>query len=99
MTLRALIIASPLFALTACVGYPTLDDGDEPGIPPELNTDCGASDRDFLLGQSISEVSTETLAEYVRVIRPGDAVTRDYRIGRLNIDLDHTDTIVRLWCG
>ncbi|MBV7407571.1 I78 family peptidase inhibitor [Maritimibacter sp. DP1N21-5] len=35
----------------------------------------------------------------LRVIRPGDAVTRDYREGRLNIDLDAGSRITRIWCG
>lgn len=35
----------------------------------------------------------------LRVIRPGDPVTRDYRQDRLNIDLDEADVITRIWCG
>ena len=35
----------------------------------------------------------------LRVIRPGDAVTKDYREDRLNIDLDAKDRITRIWCG
>ena len=38
-------------------------------------------------------------AKTVRVIRPGMAVTMDYRTDRLNIDLDEKDVITRLHCG
>ena len=35
----------------------------------------------------------------LRIIRPGDAVTKDFREDRLNIDLGETDVIARIWCG
>lgn len=35
----------------------------------------------------------------LRIIRPGDAVTEDYRTDRLNIDLDDAEVITRIWCG
>lgn len=35
----------------------------------------------------------------LRVIRPGDAVTRDYRLNRLNISLDETDLVTKFYCG
>jgi|GEM_PF-925314 len=35
----------------------------------------------------------------VRVIRPDTAVTRDYRIDRLNLSLDDQDVVTKLYCG
>lgn len=35
----------------------------------------------------------------VRVIRPGEPVTMDYRANRLNVELDDGDGIVRIFCG
>ena len=35
----------------------------------------------------------------VRTIRPGDAVTMDYRVDRLNVELDEAGRITRLRCG
>ena len=35
----------------------------------------------------------------VRWVRPGDAVTTDYRAGRLNLILDETDRVAALRCG
>lgn len=60
---------------------------------------CGAGARLYLVGQRASEVDMDTLARNVRVIRPGDAVTEDYRPDRLNLDLDANDVILRPWCG
>lgn len=35
----------------------------------------------------------------VRVIRPGMAVTRDYRLDRLNVHLDDSDVVTAIDCG
>lgn len=35
----------------------------------------------------------------MRLIRPGTAVTKDYRPNRLNIDLDDQDRVTRVYCG
>lgn len=35
----------------------------------------------------------------IRVIRPGTMVTRDYRIDRLNVDLDAKDVVTKIYCG
>lgn len=35
----------------------------------------------------------------IRVIRPGTAVTKDFRIDRLNVDVDESGKITRIYCG
>ena len=35
----------------------------------------------------------------IRVIRPGDMVTKDYRTDRLNVELDEDDVVTRVYCG
>lgn len=35
----------------------------------------------------------------IRVIRPGDMVTKDYRTDRLNVELDENDIVTRVYCG
>jgi uncharacterized membrane protein len=35
----------------------------------------------------------------IRVIRPGTMVTKDYRIDRLNVDLDDKDVVTKIYCG
>lgn len=37
--------------------------------------------------------------ETVRVIRPGDMVTKDFREGRLNVELDDQGEITKIYCG
>jgi hypothetical protein len=35
----------------------------------------------------------------IRVIRPGTMVTKDYRLDRLNVDLDDKDVVTKIYCG
>lgn len=65
-----------------------------PSVPPDA---CGADVRGDLIGLPITLVSG--LPPGTRIIRPGDAVTEDFSLERLNIDLDTTDHVTRLWCG
>lgn len=109
----AALLAMPLaFALAACstAGEPT---SSEPmpvnGSPPlviddDFNESCDAKAAEQYVGQMLDEALGErakaaTGARGVRVIRPGMAVTMDYRPGRLNIELDEAGRIVRFRCG
>ena len=38
-------------------------------------------------------------AREVRVLRPGQAITREYRSERLNLQLNSFDVVVRAYCG
>lgn len=70
-------------------------------MAPESAADdsCGAGARQYLVGQSVDSVDTETLAEHVRAIYPGEMVTMDHRPDRLNLGLDADGIIVALSCG
>lgn len=48
------------------------------------------------LGAEVQEASG---ARTMRAIRPGQAVTMDYRPDRLNVELDANDRINRVYCG
>jgi hypothetical protein len=90
-----LAIGIAVFSLTACSTLPTSSTpGNDGSVLP-----CGADDMGYLIGQHVSGVDLNSLAEKVRVISPGDMVTMDYRPDRLNIDLDASGTIVALRCG
>jgi hypothetical protein len=72
----------------------------DPAMPGACNADAIQS----LVGQPISDAVTEQArtesgSESVRVLRPGDAATMDFRPDRLNIELDGNDVIQSLRCG
>ncbi|MGV3458585.1 I78 family peptidase inhibitor [Sphingomonas sp.] len=49
--------------------------------------------------QVIDRAKQRSGARTVRVIKPGMAVTMDYRSDRLNVELDDVNTIKALRCG
>ncbi|MDO9127217.1 I78 family peptidase inhibitor [Parvibaculum sp.] len=69
--------------------------------------DCEAATGDDALGVWVGQPYDEAREaiearqgiETVRVIRPGDAVTQDFREGRLNVELDEEGKIATLRCG
>jgi hypothetical protein len=87
----------PLVALAACA---TPQPADPQIDRPELGEGaCDAEMLGYLVGQSIGEINVETLPQPRRIIRPGEAVTMDYREDRTNIELDDEDRVVRVYCG
>lgn len=68
--------------------------------PEYIRTDgCGASAWQGLLLQPSAAAAGITAPDGVRVILPGDGATRDWRPGRLNVEVDPLDRIVAIRCG
>lgn len=92
---KATFLLAPLM-LAACAT--TTAGGSEPSGA------CDAGKVQSALGQPFTvelgaDVESTSGARASRVIRPGQAVTMDYRLDRLNIELDAADKIVSLRCG
>lgn len=76
----------------------------KPGAVTPAADECGA---DRLGGYLNQPATSDTLAkiraaaghERIRTIRPGDAVTMDFRPDRLNIEIGDDGRIKRLRCG
>lgn len=88
------IFALGALALAGCATAPA------DGEPAACRGDRAAS----LVGQAAtSEAGAEAMrltgARMLRWIRPGDAVTMDYRPERLNVHLDAQGRIARFDCG
>jgi hypothetical protein len=76
----------------------------EPAPPSEENMNCDAKNMAWAKGELADEamvqrVRTDTGSKAVRVIKPGMAVTMDYREDRVNIDVDDKNHIVNVRCG
>jgi hypothetical protein len=89
-----LLIALPL---AACATMP-------PPGPPPLADSCNAEAASWAMGHAVGDdiverIRVETGSRSVRVIRPGQAVTMDYRGDRVNIKLNERDAIVGVSCG
>lgn len=102
--MRRFALALALLGLAACAAPqppapsgPAVPDG--PALPrPEADT-CRAADRAGLIGQPVTALERVYLLGPVRILRPGDAMTRDYLAGRINFALDPADRILRIFCG
>ncbi|EBA12042.1 I78 family peptidase inhibitor [Roseobacter sp. CCS2] len=81
-----------LIALAGCTAT-------EPPLPPQLDDTCGARDYADLIGQDATALERVLLLGPVRVIRPGDMVTMDFRPDRVNFKIDENETIQGVDCG
>lgn len=96
----SLVIASTVVVgLAACATPPA------PSVPPAAGTfQCVAEPGAWAVGKPIGDelvakVQSDTHSRAVRVIRPGQAVTMDFRGDRVNLMLDGQDKVERVTCG
>lgn len=66
---------------------------------PDGTDECGAKANAHIIGKKLDDASVPPQSPKVRHIRPGDAVTEDYRVERLNIYVDSADVIEKINCG
>ena len=86
-----------LAGLVACAPVPAVDE-------PAKEASCSVDGLTDAVGKPFSAELAERVrrksgSKTVRVIRPGMAVTMDYRVDRLNIDLDEKNVVTALRCG
>ncbi len=97
--MRLAIAAAALIATSACA---TTDGGDGTGLDSAYS--CNADAVQDLIGREpTSELGADALirsnSRALRWIRPGDAVTMDFRQDRLNINIGANGRIERINCG
>lgn len=87
--------SAPLAEPTASAPAPA-----EPAPPaPAEPDDCKASTYQALIGKPLTDPAVPPQAQAVRHIRPGDSVTEDYRVERLNIYVTADGVIEKVNCG
>lgn len=95
------LAASAAWVLQACAQPAGGGSGAEPRQQP---AQCRASAAQFAIGQQpepaiVDKAQRAAQADTVRVIRHNQMVTKEYRVGRLNLHLDESGRIVRVNCG
>ncbi len=70
-----------------------------PPVPPQIEDTCGAAEFAGLIGQKTTVLERNLRLGMVRVIRPGDMVTQDFRPERINFMIDDMETIQTINCG
>ena len=91
--LASVLLALPLIACTAT-----------PVPQDRLGVQCNADRVQPLVGREattdvVTRAKDRSGARTVRLIKPGEAVTMDFRSDRLNLDLDNVNTITAARCG
>lgn len=84
-----------IIALIALAGCTVAD----PPLPPQLEDTCGAREYAGLIGEDATALERILLLGPVRVIRPGDMVTMDFRPDRVNFKISADETIQAVDCG
>lgn len=97
--MRNLLVAVALLAVAGCE---TVNDDIPADDDPRYA--CTIANLGSLVGQQATQrLGTEALrlsnSRTIRWIRPGDAVTMDYRLDRLNIVLDASNAVTSFNCG
>lgn len=92
----ATIVAVPL---AACAQMPPVDE-----TPVMGAGQCDASKLGDLIGKTatsavVADAQQRSMSRTVRVIKPGMAVTMDYRTDRLNIDVTDRNVVTATRCG
>ena len=90
--MKASAIFAAMILLAACVQAPA----NQPD-PPDAS--CSAEGLQHLVGQPESAFDPSGLEEPVRIIRPGDAVTMDFSLERLNVEIGADGRIAAVRCG
>ncbi|MDX3895713.1 I78 family peptidase inhibitor [Pusillimonas sp.] len=99
MFTRILLVSAATLALAACSSV-DLNEPDNNTIPRI----CNADNASHVTGKRISaeleqEARRSSGAGMIRVIRPGQMITKEYRSERLNLQLNDYDVVVRAYCG
>lgn len=84
-----IVLVVGVFALAGCKS-------EDPDGVEEGADQCGASALQDRVGQPVADFEFD---EDTRIIGPNTAVTQDYRVDRLNVEIDDNDIITRIACG
>lgn len=86
--MRLAILITAALGIAACQATSPVEAGE-----------CEADALQDMVGEPAGNLALMDLPSPVRIIRPGDAVTRDYRLERLNFYIDAHERIERVACG
>ncbi len=99
--MKKLFAIAPFVFLTACAvgGISNPPTPSTPPLPPVAEDTCNANQYANLIGQDVTALERVLLMGQVRVIRPGDAVTLDFRPERINFNIGPNNQIASINCS
>ena len=90
---------SVFLLLFGCATLPDAPAVPGPAVPPPEEDSCGAGEYAALVGQDATALERVLIMREVRVIRPGQPVTADFRPQRINFVIGSDEKIERISCG
>ena len=87
-----MLVPGLALALAACAGVQSEQAAAE-------GRTCGADERQDWVGQSVAALNDVDLPEGTRVLFPTTPATMDFNAERLNVSVDASDNISRVYCG
>lgn len=98
--LRPTVVLWLLALLSGCGGWSLVSRmGQVEDMVPRLPDRCGIAALPALTGQPMTTLADHTLAGPLRVVWPGQEVTSEVQVNRLNARVDDQARILRLFCG
>ena len=89
---RSFVVIAPMIVAGCLQTAPEL-----PRVPE--SDACQGAQYAYLLDQDQTALERVLIMRQIRIIRPGDAVTMDFRPERLNFEIDTAGKIARIYCG
>ena len=95
--MKHVFLIAPIMLLTACsVPTPPVS---QPALPRLQDDTCNANTYADLIGQDATALERVLILSQVRVIRPGQAVTMDFRPERINFNVSAGNRITSISCN
>lgn len=88
-----------LTLLAGCAATPPVQDSPISPISVATGDACRAGQYEYLTSRPATDLERVLILGQVRVIRPGQPVTKDLRRERLNFEIDRRGRIARVFCG
>lgn len=96
--MKRLLLAS-LFVLAACQSGPGGSQNASADRPSSGDDPCGAGKFAHLVGKPGENLNHGMLPAGSRILRPGMVMTMDYRGDRMNVVIDESGKVDRVYCG
>lgn len=104
MRAKALMMTGGAMLMLMVGGCMTDGDRDRPGRPGPGPRECKADRAQSMIGRPADDRAIQSIrrmshARTVRVVKPGQPVTMDFRPDRLTVEVDGRNRIVSARCG
>jgi hypothetical protein len=93
-----------LLTLAACSGGAPASEPQRQSATPSPEARCDAAAAQNLVGQpfgddALARVQAAAGAREARFLRPDSVITKEFKVGRVNVVVDAHQRIVRVYCG